>query len=649
MVMSCIARGNFGLPSLNRIYRSSRYTRIRATMGSGDLVSAKQDIVIDLTTSSVEEEDAAMENAHDDHGERKRQRDGDTTGNPCTSNRHKQQGKEESEKKHTHTRDDTTTTFNTCMLPFQLLKTRGIPREYQEGPVGFDIVQHVSGDIKVAFVSNYMMDIPWLVDTCPDLFFSDMVVLVHGQQGASEGMKRQLGMLGVESAEVVCPYVPPYGTHHTKAFFLQYERGIRIIIHTANLLYCDVNNKSQSAFLQDFPRKKPGQHHSASDFEKQLVGYVERLGLGRVLEDTMKKVISMHDYTYARGHIVSSVPSKPFEFEHQERAGQYGHARVASILKNEIFDASYARAPILAQFSSIGNISDKFMREIRESFSSGQFAAAGHASSSSSSSSSFAEMELVWPTVSEVRDSLEGFFGGGSLCGYPNRFQKSTVMDRIHRWGGQVAGRQRALPHMKTYLRYSTADNDVRMPWVLLASHNFSKAAWGEYVQSRKYNTKLFRILSYEMGILLVPRLELAYRNSPQCGFSCTTSSTTTSTATIARERKRIEAVEFVPWKKGITESMDGTTLRVPIPLPFELPPVPYPTTTTTTATTRDPYRGSQSYDSTPWTVTPDPTHGNVWHGIDALGNPYPGKGSYQGVLQRDTDEDIWYRLFSSP
>ena len=55
MVMSCIARGNFGLPSLNRIYRSSRYTRIRATMGSGDLVSAKQDIVIDLTTSSVEE------------------------------------------------------------------------------------------------------------------------------------------------------------------------------------------------------------------------------------------------------------------------------------------------------------------------------------------------------------------------------------------------------------------------------------------------------------------------------------------------------------------------------------------------------------------------------------------------------------------
>lgn len=510
------------------------------------------------------------------------------------------------------------------MLPFQLLKTRGIPKEYQQGPLGFDMAQHVSGDIKAAFVSNYMMDIPWLVDTCPDLFFSDILVLAHGMQGASEGMKKQLKMLGVEGAEILCPWVPPYGTHHTKAFFLQYERGIRIIIHTANLLYCDVNNKSQSVFMQDFPTKAAGDE-SVSDFEHELIQYMERLGLGQALERRMKTIISMHDYRYARGHIVSSVPSKPFEFKQH---GQWGHARVAAILRNEVFDASYAHAPILAQFSSIGNISDKFMREITESFSAGQFEGAP--------SHPPPDVQLVWPTVSEVRDSLEGFFGGGSLCGYSNRFQKSIVMDRIHRWGGQAAGRQRALPHLKTYLRYTRQDQDeTTLPWVLLASHNFSKAAWGEFVQSRKYGAKLFRILSYEMGILLLPRLELAYRNSPQCGFSCTHDRHNAD-----EKKERIEAVDFVPWKKGVVEReyMDDTTLRVPIPLPFELPPARYPDNTAA----RD------AYESTPWTVTPDPTHGNVWHGIDALGNPYPGKGSYQGVLQRDTDEDLWCTLFSS-
>lgn len=512
-----------------------------------------------------------------------------------------------------------------CTLPFQLLKTRGIPKKFQHGPLGFDLAQHVSGDIKVAFVSNYMMDIPWLVDTCPDLFFSDKLVLVHGQQGANGAMRKQLKMLGVEDADVVCPWVPPYGTHHTKAFFLQYKKGIRIIIHTANLMYCDVNNKSQSVFMQDFPLKELGDA-VVSDFEAQLVQYIGRLELGHNLREKIKNMISMHDYRYARGHIVSSVPSKPYEFE---TCNQYGHVRVASILKNEVFDAAYAQAPIIAQFSSIGNISGKFMKEMTTSFSAGHFV----------EHTPPPPVQLIWPTVAEVRDSLEGFFGGGSLCGYPNRFQKAFVMEKIHRWGGQAAGRQRALPHMKTYLRYiQEQEGRTKIPWVLLASHNFSKAAWGEVVQSKKYNTKLFRILSYEMGILLVPRLELAYRNSPQCGFSCTDDDADTDPPCREPYTPRIDAVEFIPWKIGSVEDeyMEGNVLMVPIPLPFDLPPNPYPS------------NPSDPYESIPWTVIPDPTHGDEWQGIDALGNSYPGKGSYQGVLQRDTDEDLWFQLFSS-
>lgn len=47
----------------------------------------------------------------------------------------------------------------------------------------------------------------------------------------------------------------PAGTHHSKAFLIEYETGLRVVIHTANLIYCDNNYKSQGLWVQDFPKK----------------------------------------------------------------------------------------------------------------------------------------------------------------------------------------------------------------------------------------------------------------------------------------------------------------------------------------------------------------------------------------------------------
>ena len=47
-----------------------------------------------------------------------------------------------------------------------------------------------------------------------------------------------------------------YGTYHSKAFILKYVTGVRVIIHTANLIYVDCNNKTQGIWWQDFPLKE---------------------------------------------------------------------------------------------------------------------------------------------------------------------------------------------------------------------------------------------------------------------------------------------------------------------------------------------------------------------------------------------------------
>jgi len=59
--------------------------------------------------------------------------------------------------------------------------------------------------------------------------------------------------------------------------FLVYPRGVRVIIHTANLIYVDWNNKSQGLWMQDFPWKDQNSPSKGSRFENDLVEYLSAL------------------------------------------------------------------------------------------------------------------------------------------------------------------------------------------------------------------------------------------------------------------------------------------------------------------------------------------------------------------------------------
>lgn len=61
-------------------------------------------------------------------------------------------------------------------------------------------------------------------------------------------------------------------------------------------------------------------------------------------------------------------------------------------------------------------------------------------------------------------------------------------------------GRNRAAPHIKTYVRY--AENGT-IDWALLTSANLSKQAWGE----PETTSGELRISSYEIGVLVWPAL----------------------------------------------------------------------------------------------------------------------------------------------
>lgn len=64
-------------------------------------------------------------------------------------------------------------------------------------------------------------------------------------------------------------------------------------------------------------------------------------------------------------------------------------------------------------------------------------------------------IRLIWPTVENVRQSLEGWSAGGSLCCNAKNI-KPFFFKYLHLWDGKAQGRDRAMPHIKSYTRYET-------------------------------------------------------------------------------------------------------------------------------------------------------------------------------------------------
>lgn len=134
---------------------------------------------------------------------------------------------------------------------------------------------------------------------------------------------------GVAMPELLCysPEIEAYGCHHSKFFVLGYaDGGVRVIVHTANLLYNDCFSKTQGLWWQDFPPKQqPSQHQEQQQqqgsqqqqqqrpppgFGRTLADYVHQLKLPGVWGPRLRQLVAGADYSAARGVLIGSVPGR---------------------------------------------------------------------------------------------------------------------------------------------------------------------------------------------------------------------------------------------------------------------------------------------------------------------------------------------------
>lgn len=135
------------------------------------------------------------------------------------------------------------------------------------------------------------------------------------------------------------------------------------------------------------------------------------------------------------------------------------------------------------------------------------------------SASPIPKYSIIFPTPDEIRRSLNGYYSGGSIHmktqSAPQAKQLQYMRPYLCHWASdssdsdldqppkQDAGRGRAAPHIKTYIRFSNAETMNSIDWAMVTSANLSTQAWGAATNA---NGEV-RIQSFEIGVVVWPEL----------------------------------------------------------------------------------------------------------------------------------------------
>jgi hypothetical protein len=317
------------------------------------------------------------------------------------------------------------------------------------------------------------------------------------------------------------------------------------------------------------------------EFERYLRDYLfVALSAYPPLRQDAALLLHEHDFASARAHLAASVPGT----HHGARLERWGHARVRALLRADPrptparFSLPVNGGRTAVQCSSLGTPHPNWLAEMGVSFGGGQrqedreedeeedgeedgaggagggkrkasSGAGGNGTNNNSNNNNKRQKgaagrvptsppgprldDLFWTTVDEVRLCVEGWVAGVSIPASEKNANSPLLRPLMRRWGDRSPAR-RALypPHVKTFVRYLPPAGacgaapppacPAEVAHAYVGSSNLSKAAWGQ-LQKRQGGPELqLRVLSFEMGVLLTPSREAAWRAHVDRAFTAT-------------------------------------------------------------------------------------------------------------------------------
>lgn len=342
-------------------------------------------------------------------------------------------------------------------------------------------------------------------------------------------------------------------------------------------------------------------------FKRDLMTYLEAYGPRKTgaLVEQLKK----YDFNEIKAMLIASIPSKQKagDIINSEKRTLWGWPALKDALRNVPMDSgqedsdSKRKAHIVVQvffserhrllypFTNFTQISSVATLGQTDKWLKGTFfdSLSTSPDTSNKSKSSAPKLSIMFPTPDEIRRSLNGYGSGGSihmkLQSAAQQKQLQYLKSHLCRWAGDCggtanpmkkrsieqlenirksreAGRRRAAPHIKTYVRFTDADM-TRIDWAMITSANLSTQAWGAALNG---NGEV-RICSFEIGVMVWPDL---YSEQPG-------SNTTQIVPTFQRDLPDSTELDSGRTSSTLAEN-SGLHTVVGFRMPYDLPLTPY-------------------------------------------------------------------------
>ncbi|KAI8138871.1 tyrosyl-DNA phosphodiesterase I [Fennellomyces sp. T-0311] len=414
-----------------------------------------------------------------------------------------------------------------------------------------DLLYH--DDLERIVQFNFTVDLEFLMANIhPKVRDSIPVTVIHGHRYDESRAEINRAAKQWPNVNLILPYIQDrYGTHHTKAMILFFNRNgkksARMAVCTANLCQSDWDDMTQGIYqtphcpLKEDSAQDQGTVIGAeygSPFERDFINYLNAYGPS--LQE-IRKLVRLYDWSLCKGVLVGSVPG----YHKDGNMKLWGLQRLVTVLKAHAhLDKECCKdgSTIIAQCSSVGSLRGKWFKDDFTRCMS---------EASNDTDAKMPDLRFMYPTVEEVSQSCTGIISSAGFLRLEDDIytqSRSWLDTHLCRWQSTEAGRQKIMPHIKTYTRVYGKNN---IAWHLLTSANLSRAAWGEF---QKKNSQLY-IKSYELGIFFSPSV-----------FESSDHSNIQMLAATVRDRKP-------------APSEDHVSAIVPIHLPYDLPIVEYGST----------------------------------------------------------------------
>ncbi|KXG54169.1 Tyrosyl-DNA phosphodiesterase [Penicillium griseofulvum] len=455
-------------------------------------------------------------------------------------------------------------------------------------------LRDILGDpmIRECWQFNFLFDVDFLMSQFDeDVRGLVQVKVVHGswRREDSNRIRIEETCSRYPNVEPIVAYMPePFGTHHSKMMILlRHDDLAQVVIHTANMIAMDWTNMTQAAWcspllpLERISSAGPptgSKIGSGARFKRDLLTYLKAYGPKKT--GPLVQQLDRYDFGAIRAALIASVPSKKhISDSSSEEDTLWGWPALKDLMSQiPIRQKTTGKKPhIVIQTSSVATLgqTNKWLKDV--------FFKALNPTTQPTTYS------IIFPTPDEIRRSLDGYNSGGSIHmktqSAAQQKQLQYMRPYLCQWAGdsippnqcidlsedspprREAGRARAAPHIKTYIRFADADMKT-LDWAMVSSANLSTQAWG----ANNNSSGEVRICSWEIGIVVWPEL---FRDG-----GCDDVASASASESLAEGESLAPDALMVPCFKrdrpAVSEEAETASVVVGFRMPYDLPLTPY-------------------------------------------------------------------------